>query len=68
MPGNGDLRPPHPLPPTYNFHLFLVLSKAKLNGPNYIDRMRNLMMTLSYENTEYSQQSNSRNKNRNFYS
>ena len=51
MSRNVDLHPP--LPTTHNFTLLSILSKEKLTGPNYMDYLRNLKMTLRYENKQY---------------
>lgn len=48
---NGDLHPPPP--PTLNVTLLSIMSKDKHIGPNYMVWMRNLKMTLHYENKEY---------------
>ncbi|KAJ9554596.1 hypothetical protein OSB04_018641 [Centaurea solstitialis] len=51
---NNDLPPP-PTAPTGNsgFTLLPILAKEKLVGPNYLDWMRALRLTLRYENKEY---------------
>lgn len=53
MARNGGL--PSPPPPTQNSNctILSILSKEKLTGPNYMDLMRNLKMTFSYENNKY---------------
>lgn len=48
---NGDL--PHLPPTTQNFTLLSTLSKDKLTGPNYMDWLHNLKMTLRYESKDY---------------
>ena len=55
MYGNGDLHHPHhpPLQPNQNFHLLSILPKEKLTGPNYMDWLHSLKMTLRYENKDY---------------
>ncbi|KAJ9554972.1 hypothetical protein OSB04_009586 [Centaurea solstitialis] len=52
---NNDLPPPPPTAPTGNsgFTLLPILAKEKLVGPNYLDWMRALRLTLRYENKEY---------------
>ena len=47
------LPPPPPPPSNSNFALLSVLSRERLTGPNYIDWMRNLRLTLRYEDKEY---------------
>ncbi|KAJ9544124.1 hypothetical protein OSB04_023831 [Centaurea solstitialis] len=51
---NNDLPPP-PTAPTGNsgFTLLPILAKEKLVGPNYLDWMRALRLTLRSENKEY---------------
>ena len=49
--------PPPPTaanPPSHsNFTLMSVLTRERLTGPNYIDWMRNLRLTLRFEDKEY---------------
>ena len=47
---------PNPPPPTTGnsgFTLLPLLAKEKLSGPNYLEWMRALRMTLRYEDKEY---------------
>ena len=50
---NNDL-PPTPAPTgNSGFTLLPILAKEKLLGPNYLDWMRALRLTLRYEDREY---------------
>src|SRR5918996_5038823 len=54
MSGNNEIPPPPPMPTGHhNFALLSILLKEKLTGPNYLDWMRNLNMTLHFDNKEY---------------
>lgn len=45
--------PPSLLTSTSNFVSLQTLSQDKLTGPNYLDWIRSLSITLSYEKKEY---------------
>ena len=53
MSGNGDLITTQSAPTNSNFSLLSIMSKKKFTGPNYMDWMRNLKMTLRYDGKEY---------------
>ena len=49
MYGNSDLATTQSTTSNYNLSLLLILSKEKLTGPNYMECMIKLKMTLRYE-------------------
>ena len=54
MTNSGTPLPPPPPPPSSNFGLIYVLQRQVLTGgANYLDWMRNLRITLRYDNREY---------------
>ena len=54
MTNSGTPLPPPPPPPSSNFGLISVLQRQVLTGgANYLDWMRNLRITLRYDNREY---------------
>ncbi|GJU03854.1 retrotransposon protein, putative, ty1-copia subclass [Tanacetum coccineum] len=54
MSSKNGVNPPTPNPSTNrNFSLLSVLGRERLTGLNYMEWMRNLRFTLSYENKEY---------------
>ena len=54
MTNSGTTLPPPPPPPSSNFGLISVLQRQVLTGgANYLDWMRNLRITLRYDNREY---------------
>lgn len=53
MSGNGDAHANQTSTQNSNLTLLSILSKKKLAGPNYMDWMQKLKMTLRYENKQY---------------
>lgn len=53
MSGNGNLATTQASSSNSNFSLLSILSKEKSTGPNYMEWIRNLKMTIRYEGKEY---------------